>query len=119
MKNQSISNIHYLLYDNECPFCSNIVERISSLIRNIDISYNHLKSKKGQELTKQYSLQNIKSVIYINHNNKVFIKSNAILNLCKHMIYPYNIFYILNIIPSPLLNLGYDFIAKNRMRIKL
>ena len=119
MKKQNISNTHYLLYDKECPFCCSIVKKISSLIKDIDISYNHLKSKKGEELITKYSLENINSVIYINHNRKVFIKSNAILNLSKHMNSPYNLLYILNIIPRRLLDLGYDFIAKNRIRIKL
>ena len=119
MKKQNISNTHYLLYDKQCPFCCSIVKKVSSLIKNIEISYVHLKSKKGTELTTKYSLENINSVIYINHNKKVFIKSNAILTLSKHMKSPYNLLYILNLIPRYLLDLGYDFIARNRMRINL
>ena len=119
MKKKDISNTHYLLYDQECPFCCSIVKKVSSLINNIDISYIHLKSKKGKKLINKYYLHNINSVIYINHNSKVFIKSNAILNLSKYMNSPYNLLYILNIIPRHLLDLAYDFIARNRMRIKL
>ena len=108
----------YLLYDNECPLCCNIVRKISRLTKNLDISYEHIRSKKGKELIEKYYLENIDSVIYI-ENKRAFIKSNAIMRICKQMSFPYNLSYILNIFPEPLLNLGYDFIAKNRLKIKI
>ena len=108
----------YLLYDNECPFCCNIVKKISGLIDNPDLTYHNIKSTVGQKIVKQYSLENVKSVIYID-NEMILLKSNAILHLCKQMSFPYNLFYILNILPESLLNIGYNFIAKNRMKIKL
>ena len=108
----------YLLYDNECPFCCNIVKKISGLIDNPDLSYHYIKSITGQKIIKKYSLEHIKSVIYFD-NGMILLKSNAILHLCKQMSFPYNLFYILNILPESLLNLGYNFIAKNRMKIKI
>lgn len=111
--------MNYLLYDHECPFCCRIVRKISSSIDKNDVSYNPLKSKKGKQLIKKYTLENIRSVVYINNNKKIFIKSSAILNLCKHMKFPYNMLYVLNIIPSFILDLAYNFIAKNRMLIKI
>ena len=111
--------MEYLLYDHECPFCCKIVSRISSLIDGEKISYNNLKSKKAKELIKKYTLEDVKSVIYITHNKKVFIKSSAILNLCRNMKFPYNMLYMLDIIPRSLLDIGYNFIAKNRMQIKI
>ena len=109
----------YLLYDNECPFCSRIIKKISPLITTSEISYIQLTSPKGKKLIKNYSLENINSVIYINEKEKIFIKANAILNLSNHMKFPYNLFYILRIIPKSILNLLYDLIAKNRMRIRI
>lgn len=108
-----------LLYDHECPFCCHIVKKLSSIIDNKEVSYIKIKSKKGKELIKIHSLENIKSVIYIKDNKKVFIKSDAILNLCREMRMPYKTLYILTIIPKFLADLVYDFIAKNRMRIKI
>lgn len=111
--------MNYLLYDNECPFCCNIVKKISHLLNKKDISYIHIKSNEGKSLIDKYSLQNINSVIYINQKNKVFIKSRAILNICKLMAFPYKALYILIILPNRLLDYIYDFIARNRMRIKI
>mgnify|MGYP001261240931 CR=1 FL=1 len=109
--------MNYLLYDNACPFCCNIVKKISPLLEKRNISYIHIKSKKGISLINKYSLENINSIIYINQNNKVFIKSTAILNICKLMKFPYNLTYILIVFPKFFLNIVYDFIAKNRMYI--
>ena len=106
-----------LLYDNKCPFCCNIVKKISSLITQKGISYNHLKSKEGEKIIKRYSLETVRSIIYIDQNKKVFIKSNAILNLCKQMKFPYYLFYAFAILPTNLLDLIYDFIARHRMKL--
>ena len=110
--------MNYLLYDNECPFCCNIVKKISPLIKKSNISYVHIKSKEGNSIITKYSLQNINSVVYINQHKKVFIKSAAILNICKLMRFPYNLLYILIILPRSFLNIGYDFIAQKRMYIQ-
>lgn len=109
--------MNYLLYDNECPFCCNIVKKISPLLEKRNISYIKIKSKEGKALIKKYSLENINSIIYINQKDKVFIKSTAVLNICKLMKFPYNLTYTLIILPKFILNIGYDFIAKNRMYI--
>lgn len=116
---QHSENTKYLLYDNECSFCSIIIDKISSIINDTDISFTHLKSEEGRKLIKEYELENMNTVIYINQHKKVFIKSNAILNICKHMRFPYNMLYILNIFPKFILNMGYDFIAKHRKNIKI
>ncbi len=109
----------YLLYDNECSFCSSIVDKLSSIIDDTDILFMHLNSNEGKKIIKNYKLENMNTVIYIDQHKQVFIKSKAILKLCKHMRSPYNMLYILNIFPNFILNIGYDFIAKHRRSIKI
>ncbi len=111
--------MRYLLYDNQCPFCCKIVKKLSHLIKDASISYISLKSHQGKELINQYSLEKLKSVIYIDHKQKIFIKSRAILNICKLMKFPHKLFYLLNMFPTYFLDKGYDLIAKNRMHIKI
>ncbi len=110
--------MHYLIYDNQCPFCCSIIEKVSSVIKRKDIAYTPITSKKGKHLINKHFLENINSVIYINQNNKVFIKSSAILNISKLMPFPYNLIYTLIIIPKFILNMTYDLIARNRMLFK-
>ena len=111
--------MEYLLYDHECSFCSSIVKKVSCLINHGKIHYIPIKSKQGKKLTNKYFLENVTSVIYINHNKKAFIKSASILNISKRMNFPYKLLYILNIFPKSILDIGYDFIAKNRNYIKI
>ena len=103
----------YVLYDGDCNFCSNIVDRISSLIKNENILFVPFTSKQARELISVYNIQNLNSVIYIDHN-RIFYKSKAILNICKRMRFPYKYYYIFNIVPAFILDLAYDFIAKRR-----
>ena len=109
--------MRYVLYDGDCQFCSNMAHRISSLIGNPDILFVSFKSFKGREIISNYAIQNIDSVIYINAQEKIFLRANAVLNVCKFMKFPYNLFYIFNILPNSFLNLVYNFISKNRNNI--
>ena len=109
--------MRYILYDGDCPFCSNLAHKISSLIEDSDTLFFSFKSFNGRELISNYGIQNIDSVIYINSQEKIFLRATAVLNVCKFMKFPYNLFYIFNIFPTSFLNLLYNFIAKNRNNI--
>ena len=108
--------MRYVLYD-DCQFCSNLVKKTSSLIEGSVILFSSFNSCKGKELISNYNIQDIDSVIYIDPREKIFLKAAAVLNICKFMRFPYNLFSIFNILPSSLLNLVYNFISKNRMNI--
>ena len=108
----------YLLYDNECPFCIKTIKNISAFVKEEAISYVPIKSNQGRKLITNYSLEKINSVIYIDENASIYIKSRAILQICKLMKFPYKIFYLLNFIPASILDIVYDYIARNRMRLR-
>jgi len=107
----------YVLYDDDCQFCSNLVKKTSSLIEGSVILFFSFNSVKGKKLISNYNIENIDSVIYIDPREKIFLKADAVLNICKFMIFPYNLFSIFNIFPNSFLNLVYNFISKNRMNI--
>ena len=109
--------MRYVLYDDDCQFCSNLVKKTSSLIEGSVILFSPFNSCKGKELISNYNIQDIDSVIYIDHREKIFLKAAAVLNICKFMRFPYNLFSIFNILPNSFLNLVYNLISKNRMNI--
>tara|TARA_B100001175_G_C19449522_1_gene610566 strand:- start:385 stop:720 length:336 start_codon:yes stop_codon:yes gene_type:complete len=111
--------MRYLIYDDECDFCCSIVIRLKKVITNYDIKYIPLKSNKGEELVNKYKVINTDSVIYIDIRNVVYLKAAAILSIIKLMRSPYNLLSVLNIFPISFLNIIYDFIARNRMVIKI
>ena len=107
----------YVLYDGDCQFCSNLSNKISSLIEDSDIFFFPFNSFEGSELISKYEIKNIDSVIYIDNQEKIFLKATALLIICRFMKFPYNLLYIFNILPNYFLNLVYNFIAKNRHKI--
>ena len=109
--------MRYVLYDDDCQFCSNLVKKTSALIEGSDILFFPFNSFKGKELMSNYNIQDIVSVIYIDDLGKIFLKATAVLNICKFMRFPYNLFSIFNILPNSFLNLVYNLISKNRMNI--
>jgi len=73
------------------------------------------QSKTGIEYLKQYNLSDIslESIILINED-KIFVKSNAILNIIDNMSYKWSILRIIKIIPQNLRDWLYDFVSKYR-----
>ena len=109
----------YLLYDDECDFCCSIVRKLKKTIKNYDIRYIPLKSDKGEKLVNKYKVINTDSVIYIDIRHVVHLKAVAILNIILLMGFPYNLLFILKIFPVSYLNWIYDFVARNRIKIKI
>ena len=108
----------YLIYDDECNFCCDVVRRLNLLVDKSVITYIPLRSKKTKELLNYHNLKNVNSVIYLDDKGKIYTKAIAVLNVFRAMNSPYNLFYLFNIFPESFLNFIYDFIAKNRMKIK-
>ena len=109
--------MRYVLYDDDCQFCSNLVEKISSLVEDSVILFFSFNSLKGKEIMSSYNIQDVDSVSYIDHLGKIFFKATAVLNICKFMKFPYNLLVTFNILPNYFLNLVYNLIARNRMKI--
>ena len=111
--------VRYLLYDADCPFCTRVTEKISKRIKVRDIRITPLKSIEGKKIVENNSLENLDSIIYIDVEGKVYLKSKAIIKVCYLMKFPYNIGYIFNIFPKAILDSIYNFVARNRMKIKI
>ena len=107
----------YVLYDDDCQFCCNLVKKTSSLLDGSPILFLPFNSVRGKEVLSNYSIKYFDSVIYIDQREKIFLKAAAVLHICSFMSFPYNLLSIFNIFPNNLLNLVYTFIARNRMKL--
>jgi len=104
----------------DCSFCSALVKQTSKLIKNQgDVSFFCFKSNEGQRILNNFNVTNINSVVYIDNQEKVFFKSNAVLKICRLMRFPYSLLYCVNIFPDKFLDFFYDYISRNRYCIKL
>ena len=57
--------MRYVLYDDDCQFCSNLVKKTSSLIEGSVILFFSFNSVKGKKLISNYNIENIDYYIII------------------------------------------------------
>ena len=106
-----------VLFDGVCNLCDHSVQRI---IRN-DSKNKFIFSTLQNSLTTNYLLKkgskynDIDSIILITPT-KIYTKSSAVLTITKSLKGAYPLLYILYIIPKPIRDFFYDYIAKNRYK---
>ena len=108
--------IAIVLYDGECNFCNKWVNFSKSKLKKNEISFIPFNSIEGEKTIEKFKLKNQNSVAYI-QNDIVFLKSRAVLKICKQLKFPYHLLQFSKIIPAFLLNFAYDFIAKRRLKL--
>ena len=108
--------IAIVLYDGECNFCNTWICFIKSKLKKNEISFIPFNSIEGAKTIKRFKLKNQNSVAYI-QNDIIFLKSSAVLKICKQLQFPYHLLQCSKIIPTFLLDFFYDFIAKRRLKL--
>lgn len=106
-----------LLFDGVCNLCNDSVQLvINNDTKNIFLFAPLQKPEVIAYLEKQsIDFNNIDSIILIT-SKKIYTKSSAALTVAKHLKGLYPLLYIFYIIPKPIRDLVYDFIAKNRYK---
>jgi predicted DCC family thiol-disulfide oxidoreductase YuxK len=105
-----------LFFDKDCLLCSRSVQW---LIRHDKSNLIHFAPLQGetakQSLPESYRVK-LNSVV-LKTERGLFIRSSAILALCPYLHAPWSWLGMLKVIPAPLSDLVYRFIARNRKRL--
>lgn len=106
-----------ILFDGVCNLCDGAVQFI---IKNDPKGYFYfasLQSEKGQTLLKELGMNtaDFDTMIFI-EDGKVHTKSTGILKILRRFKSFYRYLYFLIIIPTPIRNFIYTFVARNRYR---
>lgn len=105
-----------ILFDGDCNFCDASVQFIINRDPKGIFHFASLQSEAGQELLQKHNVPaDIDSMILI-ENEKVFYKSSAALRICRHLQGAWKLLYALIVIPSPIRNVVYDVVARNRYK---
>jgi predicted DCC family thiol-disulfide oxidoreductase YuxK len=105
-----------ILFDGVCNFCNRTVQFIIKRDKQGLFKFASLQSEIGKELLKKHGIdQNIDSFILIVHE-RYYMKSTAALHVCKKLKGAWKLFYLFKIVPTPLRDIVYDHIAKNRYK---
>lgn len=106
-----------LLFDGECGFCNKSVQFFLKHEKNKRMHFAPLQSNVGAEIKTYFEIDNkIDSIILI-RDYSAYIKSCAALRLTLYMKGLWPLMTVFLIIPPFLRNMGYDGIAKRRMKI--
>ena len=108
---------HIILFDGLCYLCNSSVHFIMIRDSKKIFKFSALQSQWAQAFLKQLSFEEPKtdSILYVTENS-VYTKSTAALNICRNLRGAWPLLYALMLIPKPLRDSIYDWIAKNRYR---
>ena len=105
-----------VLFDGVCNFCDASVQFI---IKRDTKGYFHfaaLQSGKGEELLEKYHIPNEMNSVLVIENEKVYDSSDAALVICKHLNGLWKLLFVFKIIPKPMRDYMYKYIARNRYK---
>jgi len=106
-----------LFFDGVCNLCNSSVQTIIKKDPHQKFKFASIQSDAAKEILLQFDNFNsdIDSIILIN-KNKIYYKSSAILRVCEILGGVYSFLIIFWLVPKPIRDWMYDFVAKNRYR---
>ena len=107
-----------ILFDGVCNFCNRSINIILKHDKDNYFQFAPSQSNAAIERFQALSIdqKSIDSVILID-NEKVYTKTDAVIQIAKQLSGWPKLFRLLKFIPKPLRDFGYDLIANNRYRL--
>jgi predicted DCC family thiol-disulfide oxidoreductase YuxK len=105
-----------IFFDGECNLCSGAIKFILKRDQKGYFKFASLQSVYARNHLKKFGMDNRYETIVLLLDNKVFLKSDAALEIARRMDFPWTILYALKIFPKALRNSVYDLIARHRYR---
>ena len=106
-----------ILFDGCCNLCNGAVRFV--LRHSVEGTFNFIpsQSEEGEQLLKAVGIERdqMETLIFIKQD-KVHEKSDATLEICRHLSGLWKFFVIFKIIPKPLRDKPYNLIAKKRYK---
>ena len=102
-----------LLFDDSCNLCNWLVRIILRYESVPVIHFAQLKSEVGQGLLDDVDLNSMDTVVLIS-GDKVFVESEAALNIAEFLRIPWRWFCLAKVVPKPIRDYIYRMIARNR-----
>lgn len=109
-------NKQIILFDGVCNLCNNAVQFVIKRDKKDVFRYAALQSEIGQQLTKERGIDTSKvdSIILIDPGTAYYTESTAALEIGKQLSGYKGISSVFAWIPSPIRDIVYGFIARNR-----
>ena len=104
-----------ILFDGICNFCNRTINIILKYDTQAYFQFAPSQSTAGIDILQQFKLdQKASASVILIDNEKVYTKTDAVIQIAKHLSGWPSLFRFIKFIPKSIRNFGYDLIAKNR-----
>ncbi len=106
-----------LLFDGVCNLCNGFVQWLIKRDTKRQFRYAALQSEVGQALLKEGGLptDEISTVVLVD-NGRVYTHADVSLRIAQRLGGAWTLFRVFYLVPRPIRNVVYDWIARNRYR---
>lgn len=107
-----------ILFDGVCNLCNSSVQFIIKHDKNNVFLFTPLQSDIGKHLIDTYHIDTNKtdSILLFSPEKGISYKSSAALRIARQLRFPINLMTVFMIIPTPIRDWAYDYIARNRYK---
>ena len=106
-----------VLFDGVCNLCNGIVKFSLRRDRKGKLRFASLQSEAAKDLLRTHQIdENQMDTFVFVENGQAYTRSTAGLKLFRSFGFPWSLLYALIVIPRPLRDSVYNFIARNRYR---
>ena len=110
-------NKDIVLFDGICHLCNGTVNFLLKRDVARQLVFCPLQSEKAQAILRAHQAQSLSlSTVALVADERLYLKSTAILKLMRYLGFPWNALQIFLIVPKGFRDFFYDIVAKNRYR---
>jgi predicted DCC family thiol-disulfide oxidoreductase YuxK len=107
-----------ILFDGVCNFCNRSINIILDHDQDAHFQFAPSQSTAGKDILQQFGLdQKASASVILIDNEKVYTKTDAVIQIATHLKGWPSLFSIIKFIPKPIRDFAYDLVAKNRYAI--
>lgn len=106
-----------ILFDGVCNLCNSSVNWVIDRDSKNLFQFASLQSDYGISVVKKFSITgNYMDTVVLLEEDKIFMRSDAVLRILKHLGGVYSLAYVFILVPRFIRDFVYKVIAKNRYR---
>ncbi len=110
-------NNKVVFYDGYCVVCSRFINLLVNADKKKQISFSNISSNFSKKILKgKLKNEEIGKFIVFLSGNKVFVRSNAVIQIFIELGGFYKSFYLLKILPQNFRDFFYELFANNRYK---
>jgi len=103
-----------VIFDGVCTLCNASVDFLMRNDATGRILFTSSQSEQGAALLATHGVITSPETIYVIDDGKIFAEADAVLHLVRYLKSGFKLLNVFKIIPRPIRNMVYRFVARNR-----